>query len=428
MTEPAKKKDIFRPEALEGLASSRRFEETLQVISYKKWLTRGSFVLIAIGTIIWLIWGSIPIEARGVGIAVNEKGLYNLDTAFSGFVQQLYAPVGTEVKTGDLLALLDDPELDARQKALQQTVDKLTTQLAHLRQEISLEKNALVRSLEKGVQATEFKIGTLEKDIPFLEEDVRLKRLVASKGLLDSDTLRQMQELLWSKKMDIEKSKTDLMNLHFLLKKEYRHNEITLLEEHLREISKEKALIDAQLRYNHIYSPIQGKILEWFVQPQNYVSKGELIARLELDSQSSSMLFYGYLPIENKKIALNATVKIELTTVKPQEYGAMLGHITRVSQHAVSPEFLTRMIHNPALIDYLLQKKGGAVFEVVIEPERDPTTPSGYRWTSGKGPDIQLTSGTLCLFNGLIEEISPLYYFFPVWWVKQKVYANEIKE
>ena len=105
-------------------------------------------------------------------------------------------------------------------------------------------------------------------------------------------------------------------------------------------------------------------------------------------------------------------MEIELTTVKAQEYGALLGKISRVSQYAISPENITRMIDNPSLVDYLMQKQL-AVLEVIIEPEQDPHTFSGYRWTSGEGPPIKLTSGTLCVFRGMVEEVKPIFYLFP---------------
>ena len=82
------------------------------------------------------------------------------------------------------------------------------------------------------------------------------------------------------------------------------------------------------------------------------------------------------------------------------------------------------MFENPSLIEYLMQRQP-AVLEVIIEPELDSHTYSGYRWTSGKGPSIKLTSGTLCVFKGVVEEVKPIFYLFPFWWVKKIYYQIE---
>ncbi len=185
----------------------------------------------------------------------------------------------------------------------------------------------------------------------------------------------------------------------------------------------EKSLIETQLQYKNMYSPADGIILEWLVQSGRYIGLGEPIVKLEVqDAERNAIIFYGFLPLEvGKKVRLGTEVEIELTTVKAQEYGAILGKIVRVSQYAISPENISRMIDNPSLVDYLMQKQL-AVLEVVIEPERDSQTFSGYRWTSGKGPPIKLTSGTLCIFRGMVEEVKPIFYLFHFWWVKKVSY------
>ncbi len=74
--------------------------------------------------------------------------------------------------------------------------------------------------------------------------------------------------------------------------------------------------------------------------PDQYIAAGELIVRLEIQGKEPAhKIFYGYLPVETgKSVRLHAEVEIELTNVKSQEYGAMLGNIISVSQYAISPE------------------------------------------------------------------------------------------
>lgn len=408
-------KPLFREVALKHQEKSLHSDESLWVLSYNKWSSRiCTFLLVLIG-IIWLIWGSIPIETQGLGIAVNAAGLYNLDISMKGVVKTLHVQVGDLVEKGQLVATLYNPELEIQLDGIQKIIKSKQEQLRYLNREVHDENKLRIIAIKANIEAITNKIQILENDIPIIMEDLNQKKLLAAKGLVSSITMEATKDLLWNKESDLEKTKVELSKANALLKKEYREDEIKTLEEVIRRYAKDKAAIEAQLQYARIYSPVKGLLLEWFAKPGSNVDKGNLIARLEIQEENQrKIVFYGYIPIENKRIVPETPVLIELSNVNSQEYGAMLGRIISVSKKAISPEALTHFIHNSSLIEYL-QHKQSAVIEVIIEPELDPRTPSGYRWTSGIGPSIELSSGTLCSFKGRIEEISPLYYFFPLW-------------
>jgi HlyD family secretion protein len=52
-----------------------------------------------------------------------------------------------------------------------------------------------------------------------------------------------------------------------------------------------------------------------------------------------------------------------------------------------------RTLKNQQLVKSL--SGGGAPFEVVVELERAPDTPSGFRWSSSRGPDAEFNGGTM---------------------------------
>lgn len=416
---------IFRPTALESYSGTRQFEQSFQPIRYQRWMVLASIAALILGALIWFFFGSIPIEAQGVGIVLNAEGLSNIESAFSGVVKSLSAHIGEQVKEGDLLATLYNPETETRLKTSKQTIKNLKKRLNILREQIDTEGIAEKNALQESIIAAKFKIDVLAKEIPTLQRDVRNKEELAGIGLFDSQTLQESKELLWSKQTNLEKTKANLSHLEFLLKKGYRQDEIAALNEQLLAARQEEKLLETQLQYENIFSPVSGTILEWFIQPNKYVSSGDMIARLEIRTdEATRKVIYGYLPLEiGRKVRLNAEVAIELKNVKSQEYGAMLGNIVKVAQYAVSPENLNRLINNPDLIDFF-QQKHAAVLEVIIEPQRDPQTVSGYRWTSGKGPPIQLSSGTLCIFKGILEKERPYLYFLPTWWIRKMIYQT----
>jgi HlyD family secretion protein len=57
-----------------------------------------------------------------------------------------------------------------------------------------------------------------------------------------------------------------------------------------------------------------------------------------------------------------------------------------------------RVLHNEGLVAAL--SATGAPFELYASLTIDANAPSGYRWTSGTGPEVGLFSGTLA--SGLV--------------------------
>jgi HlyD family secretion protein len=50
---------------------------------------------------------------------------------------------------------------------------------------------------------------------------------------------------------------------------------------------------------------------------------------------------------------------------------------------------------------------------IYVQLEEDKTTPSGYKWTSGEGPEVKIRSGTMCGANIIVETHKPITLLFP---------------
>jgi HlyD family secretion protein len=50
---------------------------------------------------------------------------------------------------------------------------------------------------------------------------------------------------------------------------------------------------------------------------------------------------------------------------------------------------------------------------VIVTIEEDPATPSGYKWSSPKGPPFELSHGTLATGAVVLDEQRPLDFVLP---------------
>ena len=178
-----------------------------------------------------------------------------------------------------------------------------------------------------------------------------------------------------------------------------------------QKVEKEETV--ALIKQTEVKTPYAGTILEVLVRPGNKVSLGAPIVRLEPLFPLEKVV-YAFIHVESgKHVTVGMEVEVELATVQVSEYGALQGKITHVSPYPVSYEHISNLLQNEGLIHYLTQGKQTVVL-LTIALEKDPNTPSGYKWTSGQGPNMQISTGTVARIKGIVGHLSPLFYYFPL--------------
>ena len=114
---------------------------------------------------------------------------------------------------------------------------------------------------------------------------------------------------------------------------------------------------------------------------------------------------------DGKKVSVGMQVQISPSTVKPEEFGFMLGQVKSVSLFPSTPEGMQRVLRNDQLVKELAQR--GSPIEVVTDLLLDPTTRSGFKWSSPQGPPLGIFSGTLCTGSIVVDRKRPVEYVIP---------------
>jgi HlyD family secretion protein len=70
-------------------------------------------------------------------------------------------------------------------------------------------------------------------------------------------------------------------------------------------------------------------------------------------------------------------------------------------------------LHNEQLVDAFINDTAGTPIAVRAELIVDMGTPSRYKWSSGKGPDLVLSSGTRCQAGVTTRSQRPVGLVFP---------------
>jgi HlyD family secretion protein len=94
-----------------------------------------------------------------------------------------------------------------------------------------------------------------------------------------------------------------------------------------------------------------------------------------------------------------------------EEFGFLIGKVRWVAEVPSTPEGMTYTLKNKQLVQTL--SNNAAPIEIAVDLERDPSTRSGYKWSSSHGPDLKLNDGTLAHADVEVRDMPLLSLVIP---------------
>jgi HlyD family secretion protein len=469
------KQTLFRKESLERLSSPERLDQLMQVVSPKSWLPIVAFGTLAGVAVFWSIYGRIPITVEGQGVLVYPHKVTALQSKSSGQLLELHIKVGDIVKKGQVLATLNQEDLQKQLQQQQLKQQELTSQeravdllqgdstakerynfqlqrqylkqriqeLETLSPSLNARNNDLVAEQLLGIEQ---RLREAQALAPVLQQRLEIrKRLYQQAGAVSGDeVLKAEQEYLGNQK-DILELQAELKNIAVKQAEQEKHhqenlNTIADLQAQLQQIdSKEASRIQQDLEAttnrrkeiqetqreiaklqqqlgnsSRILSPHSGRVLELSVAPGTLVNAGTRLGTIDAEDATSEIVSITYFPIaDGKKIEPGMTVQVTPQTVKRQRFGGILGTVTNISQFPITKESAISEVGNIEIVDNLFSQKQGGIMQVMVRLKLDSQTFSGYQWSSSKGPQLKISSGTTSIARIKIEDRAPITFLLP---------------
>jgi hypothetical protein len=159
-----------------------------------------------------------------------------------------------------------------------------------------------------------------------------------------------------------------------------------------------------------VKAPVAGEVAALLVKPGTYSTVGTPVATLV--AEGSELIGVVYVPAQQGKVVQDGMrVFVSPSTAPAAQYGSILGTVRYVSSlPATSERIRLNLGDNSDLVDYLTG--GQPVLEIAVELEHDPSTPSGYKWSSGSGPPFPISAATLGTASIVVSERSPASQIF----------------
>ena len=468
-----KPRSIFRAEALDQLSSPEQLEQLLQVTNRKSWITLATVGFLVVATLLWSIFGRIPVTVSGNGILIYPRQVMPFQASTEGQLASMNIAVGDRVQAGQVIATISVPDIAQRLEQEHARLERMEARhetLVELQQKrLSLETEALQRkrqvlgeritSAKAMAKALRTKNETyIAKQYTVIQdylsaqaelEQTLDKRYQSFKRLLDSQLASEEMVLqAYQKLIDVRIKKSDLeleaqqLELKRLETEEAyveQQQRIAELTTQLQEISidetrlkqkefEEAAELDIQIQETlrsiarlektlkkggEIVNAHDGIVLEIGAIPGEIVRAGETLGFIEAEDAASVLMAVGFFNVgDGKKIQKGMSVNVTPSTVKRQRHGSITGIVSEVSAFPVSTDSVAAVVGNHEAASQLTQSQPR--IQVYTRLTLDEKTPSGYKWTSGEGPDMAITSGTTAEVRATVKYFRPISYVIPI--------------
>jgi HlyD family secretion protein len=465
--------NLFRKQALERSSSPERLDQIMQVVSPMKWLPLAALGTLVAAGVTWSIVGRIPITVDGKGVLVYPSKVVGFEFPTAGKLQSLNVHVGDLVQKGQVLGTIDQSDL---QKQLQQQRGKLSdlesqnqnaTSLQGQRSQLDLNAIAQQRAaLEQRLQQTQSltpiirskDIGALAQQrqnlqqrlqeatalAPTLKDRLERRKSLKAQGAISDDTVLEAEQTYADSIQKISDIKQQIKQLDISqvqAEKSYRDNlsqiddvkaqlkqldtkEKTLSEQNFQASATRQNQIDdlkrsiAQLEYqighnSVIKSDYTGRILEITATPGQILGQGTRIGTIDAQGPAAKLVEVAFLPVsQGKKIQKGMKVQITPTTVERERFGGILASVTNVSPFPVTKESAAKLVGNADLVGSLVSTE--PQIQVLADLKPDPSTFSGYKWSSSKGPDMKMSPGTTTTVRITVKEEAPITFVLPI--------------
>jgi HlyD family secretion protein len=386
---------IFRASALQRAASPEELDHLVAITKPSDWILAAVLTVALAAALVWGIYGRIPSRVSGEGILVGSGRVVDAVSAAEGRLASLGVAVGDHVERGQVIAKISQIETEQKYRNAVETFKERQREHDNMSARVASELAAKASNFEKLEAAFRKVIEATDQRVRFLTVDVQNLEQLMTRGLTTRKTLEDRRLELTEAQQRRTDSQNEILKLHAQKTdlETQRERELQQAEFATNTARREmQALAGTLGRNSEVLSPITGRVLEIKTSTGSVLAVGTPVVLIE--DEGTKLEAVVYIPADQgKSVKPGFQVRLAPTTVKREEFGTMIGTVSNVSEFPVTPQGMTAVLHNDQLVK--LFSKDGAPYAVSVLLEQDASTPSGYRWAVGQGPQVHLTSGTL---------------------------------
>ena len=430
MSKTDTKSKLFRKVALDRLSSPEQLDMLMRVIKPKAWLALISLLSLILGAIFWGWFGSLPDKIiADKCVLLKSVGLAVVTSESNGQITDFTVELGDIVEKGSVVARIAQPDLIHRIRQAEIYVheleahEKMVNSFAS--QGVALTQKIIVRNtqlFESQIVFAQQRVENAQERARLATERLTMHGELYAKGLVTDQPRMALREGAINARQDAVSASLEVKNLQNqidqleltrLERDKQERSEIANAGAQLKEARRQlDSLVQTEKVSTVVISQYSGRVTEIKARNGMLVNRGTPVITIERDNLNKANLeAVIYLPLgDGRRVLPQMLAQIVPSTVKREEDGFIWANIRQVSDYPVTNESMMLLMQNEDLVGHLKGKEPPTEIRATL---MEAESPSGYKWSSAKGPSIAIASGTICDAQIIIRHQRPLSLVVP---------------
>lgn len=411
--------EIFRKVSLDRLSSPEQIDQLLQVTTTRGWVALVALCGCITAAVIWSVTSFTETTIKASGVISRSQGVATVVALGTGTVTEITVQIGETIRAGQVVAHVAQPSFEqkliqakaaladaegARVKILAARAQGDSVKLAAMKQQIAGHEQDITHTLEQ--------VGYAKEQVPIDDQ-------LVAKGLITKQTAIQDKQRVASLESNVAQLRVQIAQV--AAQQVAMQNEAAQLAldhgNRINDLLRNVDLAEQAFRSaTDVVAPGEGRVVAIISYQGAMVGAGQPI--LSYESTKQRLEVVAYVPADKAKgIQPGMPAHISPSGVEREEYGYMIGKVSFVGYFPATSEDVTRTFENEALARAMMS--AGPVTEVLIDLVASPATPSGYVWSSPKGPPDSITSGAVSSVEIVTRAQHPIELVMP--YLKRKL-------
>ena len=408
------KRQIFRQAALDRLSSPEQLDRLAIITDPLGWLALATTAVLISGIVAWGVLGTIPDQVAAKGILVSAGGrVLDAMSPSDGTISKMFVDQNALVAKGQKIAIIDQMALRQKRQSAVETLGERQNEKAQIvgnfEREIKLKQKNFVEQAAAQRQI----IKAAEQRAGYLKLTLATREKLAAEGIIPRDKVEELRADYNKVLQDVSAARNRILELESdtLALKSDHAKELTRIDQRIADANRDIREIDSKLRFNgFVLAPASGRVTELKAFEGVFIQTGAPV--VSIATAGSNLQAVVYIQTQDgKRVHPGMTVRIAPSNVKKEEYGTIVGKVREVSEFPASRQGMLAVLQNERLVAAYSEQ--GAPYEARVDLVPDGATASGFKWTSGAGPNAAISTGTTIEAEVTVKEDPPVNLIIP---------------